>query len=104
MGGKKQAATGISLFTPVFSPVKKRLLFMRKSPFFPAAAFLKMMLRATCAVARIIMRLRGVTKIVVVFTVAFFKTAPAFKSFLPVTSVSLSSGMTVRITGSTEGF
>ena len=77
---------------------------MLESSFFPAATFLKVMFRATLTFTMIIIGLPGVTETVVVFTVPVFKTARPFKSSFPVAGIPLSSGMTVGMAGSTEGF
>ena len=96
--------TGIGLLYSVFSPVIERLLFMPEFPFCTAAAFFKIMLWSPFDVKSFIIGLPVVTKAVIVFTLRFFKTPPAFKSLFPAEGIAISSGLSVRMTGHAEGF
>ena len=90
--------------SPVFSPVIERLLFLIKSSLFAALSFLKMMLLANITFSRIIVSLPLVAKTLVFFTVAFFKMAPAVRTFFSGGRITLSIGMTMRMTERSERF
>ena len=70
----------------------------------PAAAIFKIMLRRPFAFTRFLKGLPVVTKAAIVFTVRFFKTSPAFKSFFPAEGIAIPGELAVRMPGRSEGF